>query len=199
MPWPVLVLISVLLGYPLVQLASAVLARPQRRRVRELVTDIRSDPQYSAEDLSVLDWSVSTERPSLALSLVFPLIAPIAVLVSAWELLRAKTVLTQEVVEDEARAEYKKIAEFHQIGSSHSKIWRDKRFQEARHLAIDLEMMRLPLTVILSGLTALVVLPIAALAFGWNLSLPIREFLSETMRRAILAIHLGAESMGSRS
>lgn len=197
MPWPVQVMIAFLLGYPLIQLVAAIFAKPRRQRLAQLVSDLKADPSYTPDDLKILDWSASTDRPSLILSLVFPVIAPIVVLVAAWELMRADKNITEQSIAQSADSDFRRLAELHRKGSSQSAIWNDERFIKARNLSTEVEMMRLPLTVIFSAITALLVLPVAAVAFGWNVSLPIREFLSELTRRALLAVHFGVESIGS--
>jgi hypothetical protein len=191
MPWQIAVLIFVLLGYPTIQLISAFFARPKRKELASLLASLRADDRYSDGDLSILSWWVQTERPSLVLSWVFPVIGPAAVLYVAWELLRGEATrhLDQNLVRSDIRIERDKIAELHKTGSSKSPIFDDDRLQRANQLSNELEMLRLPITVAVTAIGVLAVIPVAVVAFGVSLSLSAKDFVAEAFRRTLLAIH----------
>jgi hypothetical protein len=91
-----------------------------------------------------------------------------------------------------------KLAELHEKGSSEGALWKDPRLTEAMSLSSSIEMLRLPITLVLSALAVIFILPGLIFIVGVKASFSVEEFIKQTLRRAFTAIHTGADSLTSR-
>ena len=66
-PTPALLAFVVLIGWPLVQLASTLYLRRHRRQMKELARELRADPRYQGQDLRLIDSAVRDARPQPAM------------------------------------------------------------------------------------------------------------------------------------
>lgn len=191
-------LFGLLIGYPLVQLVSVVIARPRRRELRRLMAELRSDPIYTEKDLSVLDWTVGMERPHPVLSALLPLLAPIAVIAISVDILKGNIGPGGDDLDiragkelDDLKAQLKKLHD-----NPDSRIWSDERFDRARHLASEIEMIRLPITALISLIAFVFFSPVAFLAYGARV-LKV-SVLEAVFRASLTAIHVGARAATAR-
>src|SRR5437870_4584927 len=79
-PAPATLAITMLIGWPLIQLISVLMVRPQRARLKILAAELLSDPQLSAAEREIVEIVVDEARRSTRVLLSPRLIlAPIIV------------------------------------------------------------------------------------------------------------------------
>jgi hypothetical protein len=176
---------AVLVGYPLIQLCSVILVRSGRQELAVLIKEIKSDTSYDSNDLQVLEWAVLDKPPSAITAFVFPIYAPIATLIWSWEILRGRLDPTADSLEKDTEREYRVVSELVHEGSSKSKIWNDPRFHRARFLSTEIEIKRMPITMLVSAVMASLMLPFVFLAYGIRTS--VTSFFTHLFKRALFA------------
>ena len=172
LPPPVLAAFVVLIGWPLVQLASVLLVRGRRVRMRQLLTDLGQDSRYGQDDLALLDTVVRTSRGDPA-CVVFPVVVPLAILAaSIGDLLgRPDRPAHRSTEAEDARAdliEDRFGAVEIELGrrTGRETIDEDGRVAEVRRLAFEIGLIRWPTSLLLTIALSLPVLPLYGLAYG---------------------------------
>ncbi len=180
MPNLVALIYAVLIGYPLVALAFAMLARSRRRRVAILKREMFSDKKY--QDINsqrIIEQSTRLHpRWQNAMNLAAPIALPALLLsVSVSLLLKGerqiadmeKEVINGKVEMQKIRAA---IADFEGYKlSPDDAIWKDDRLWEAESEIFEIEMLQFPITLALTAISAILMLPLVLLAYGMH-SLP---------------------------
>jgi hypothetical protein len=182
------------------------LVRTQRKKLNTLLKEIRSKSEYSADDLNILEWTILNKPPAALMSIAFPLLAPIMTLSWSWDVLRGRMDPTIESLEKDLARETRVVSELVQEGSSNSKIWNDPAFTLARSLSADIEIKRMPITMLLSAAMLFLTLPCVFFAYGIRVS--VASFFSRFFKRTLFANklllagldvhHLAAARVGSR-
>ena len=196
MPTFLIIIFTVLVGYPLVQLISALLVRSMRRELELLVREIKQDPRYVASDLTILDWSMNMGPPSAVTAILLPIFSPLALLAWTIDILKGKFELNIEELERSAKLEFQAVIELHTPGGSKSPIWNDERFHRAHHLTTEIDVRRFPITMLVTMIVSLPFLMVALVAQGIRMS--VSSFFNQSTKRALLSARLAWTGIGSR-
>lgn len=159
--------LGTLLAWPLLQLASVLVARNPRARMRRLVDELNADPRYGEDDRALLDREIAESRGTPWLSLA-PLLVPVGlVAASVWELLgRDRPSRISDPNDGTRRAILERLEVRLGLRSGHETVERDHRFAEVRALAMQIGFIRSPTSTILTLLASLPTLPLYFLAYG---------------------------------
>jgi hypothetical protein len=175
-PAPVIAALVVLIGYPLIQLISVLIVRPSRRRMKELATQLLSDPQYNEKQLKHVRDNLASARGDL-LFILFPIGAPILIASASWAELRGELdkYRDEEAVLASAHREMEELDRLlERVGEPplpyKLPIWNDPRFVELRDLSQNVAMLRSPIALCLAALTSLAAAPLWLLAYGTRVS-----------------------------
>lgn len=198
MPPPVVLVVSILLGWPLLQIASVLLVRDRRRRMRALAVELKADPRYGRDDAALIDREIR-EAKGDAFFAFAPIALPFAILAAAL----AELVGWAPSPGGARRAE--RIEE--QLNALHVEMKRrtgaetvdgDARFRELRGLATEIGFLRWPTTAVITVLTCLPALPLYLLAYGARQTLSVIPRATVSLGRALQLTGLGLQGHATR-
>ncbi|MCL2713267.1 MAG: hypothetical protein FWD68_01375 [Alphaproteobacteria bacterium] len=192
MPTILVILYSILIGYPLLQIASVLAVRSRRRELNRILQELRSNPSYTKKDLELIDrWTCDTSNVVMGVPL--PLLAPFMMVYSAWEVLCGKVDYDFASLERDLARERTAVAELQRQGSSKSTIWNDDTFKQANRLSVDIDLGRRPVTIVISLACLMIPVPLVIINFGVRTTINVLTYL---FRKVVITHRLFAVGIG---
>lgn len=155
-PAPVLFVLVILVGWPLMQIASVLIARPFRKRLKDMAIDLGSDPQLTSRDRAAIEDGLSFARAgrgepaTAAIMAVTPLVLPFYILADAFRELLV----------------YPRHEQRRDLAGDGLKS--DPKFAEFWELSLRIGWLRRPVAAVLAIILSLPTVPFAILAFGFS-------------------------------
>lgn len=166
MPLPMILMTAVLIGWPLVQIASVLAVRGSRAKMRALAAELLADRGHSPSDRVLLDRSLAESRGH-TMSVIAPVALPFALLAAALaELFGRDRPSSSRTTPADVAARLKKLDVQLGLRTGDETIDHDPRFRELEELAYQVGFVRRPVTSLLTVFTCLPVLPVYLLAYG---------------------------------
>ncbi len=139
-PTPALLAIIVLLGWPLIQLISVLVASGPRKRLKNLAAELRADPRFGEIDRKLIDL-VLKDAKWFPGQLCLPFVVPIYVATDSY---KAPTREDFMALEAELRT--------HQLEMNVKTlpVWSDPRYMKLVELAGTIEIVRSPITTLMT-------------------------------------------------
>ena len=177
-PLPALIAGSILLGWPLIQIVSVLLAKPMRSRMRQLADDLRAE--FAGDDIAhkVIRRTVRASHGD-AIFCVLPVFLPLAMIAFSLTELFSKNrsffLDSKRLEEENDRLAKEAIQLKAQIYPEEKgcKVYENHKFKEMNRLSGNIEFIRWPVAVGLTAITTLPFLPILILAAGFREALEI--------------------------
>lgn len=196
MPAPIWLAFAALVGWPLLQLASVLLVRPLRARMRRVADELSRDGQYGPDDRALVQRLVRESRGVPAF-VAFPILLPLGlVAASIVELvgrdrpqdgMKHRPGQTSRDIEDPERSMGRRTGA--------ERVHHDVRFETLAGLAFEISVLRWPLTTFLTILLCIPVLPLLALAYGLR---QIGMILTGAAGRLAISLRFTAQGMPGR-
>ena len=192
-PAPVLFAIVVLIGWPLAQLVSVWVVGSARAEARALADELRRDPRFGEADRRLLDRRLAEGKGNPALTLL-PILVPFGIVAfSVAELLgkSPKEPSKEDLADLALRLE--RLEALAGRNAPELKIQEDGRYRRLVALTSDIGILRWPISLLLTGLIALVTLPVYLLAYGLRSSWT--AFVARIVRRYAVTIRFAHQGI----